>query len=117
MKSVGLDPFLDIDIDPGEVWHPYLEEKVKQREYFVVVVGKRTLQSKYVQQEIKWAREAGSRIIPIWHNGFNARSLLKYPDFEDVLGKKNAITVENENAEAYNNAVLKLLNYLGFTLI
>ena len=57
------------------------------------------------------------RIIPIWHNGFNSEVIPKYPAFADVLGKKNAIIVENENVEAYTNAVNKLLNYLGFTPI
>lgn len=117
MKTVGLDPFLDLSIDPGEEWHAHLEEKIEQCDYFVVLVGKTTLDSEYVRKEIEWAVKYGKRIIPIWHNGFNSEDVPKYPAFEDVLGRKNAIIVENENAEAYNNAVIKLLNYLGFTPI
>ena len=117
MKSVGLDPFLDLSIDPGDEWHAHLEEEIKQCEYFVVTVGKTSLDSEYVQKEIRWAVKYEKRIIPIWHNGFNSEVIPKYPAFADVLGKKNAIIVENENVEAYTNAVNKLLNYLGFTPI
>ena len=113
MKTVGLDPFLDLSIDPGEDWHAHLEEEVRQCDYFVSVVGKDSLGSGFVQKEIGWAVKYGKRIIPIWHNGFDPSA---HPEFEELL-RKNAIVVETENAKAYNNAVIELLNYLGFTPI
>ena len=34
-----LRPFLDKSLEPGDDWHPKLEEKVKSCEAFVCVIG------------------------------------------------------------------------------
>ena len=112
LRSVGLDPFLDLNIAPGEDWSMYLEDRIQQSAYFISLLGPTTLDSPYVRQEIVWALENGPRtIIPVWHNSFSDQD--DHPELKEALSR-NAIIVENENVEAYNNAVNKLLNFLGY---
>ena len=114
LKAVNVDAFLDLTgLTPGEDWRERLENEVKTREHFVCLVAPQTLASPYARDEIAWALESGRRTIPIWHNGFR----LNADDHSELANflNKNAIIVENENAKAYNNAVIELLNYFGFT--
>jgi hypothetical protein len=115
-KLIGLAPFLDMNIEPGNDWHAQLENEVKTRDHFVCLVGPRTLKSKYVRQEIQWAVEAGKRVIPIWHNRFDDANLIsvqaQYPELA-VFFERQAIRVEQETPLAYDNAVTQLLNRFG----
>jgi len=114
LKSVHIDAFLDLTgLTPGEDWRKRLEKEVKTRDHFICLVGPQTLASPYARDEIAWALESSRHTIPIWHNGFrlNPGELLELNNFLN----KNAIIVENENAKAYNNAVVELLNYFGIT--
>jgi hypothetical protein len=115
LKAVGLDAFLDMkDLSPGDDWHSRLEDEVRGRKHFICLIGPTTLDSPYVREEVEWAMDTkGVRTIPIWHRGFRHVED-KYPEFALFLSK-NAIIVENEHAKAYNNAVIELLNYFGFT--
>jgi hypothetical protein len=114
LKAAGIDVFLDLTgLTPGEDWRERLENEVKTREHFICLVGPQTLASSYMRDEIAWALESGRHTIPIWHNEFR----LNMGDHSELANflNKNAIIVENENAKAYNNAVIELLNYFGFT--
>ncbi len=114
LKAASVDAFLDLTgLAPGEDWRERLENEVKTREHFVCLVGPQTLASPYARDEITWALESGRHTIPIWHNGFR----LNADDHTELANflNRNAIIVENENAKAYNNAVIELLNYFGFT--
>lgn len=110
LKAVGIaNPFIDMDIRPGDEWHAYLQKTIQQSEYFISLLAPKTLDSAIVKQEIEWARQANLQIIPIWHNGFDG-----YENLPAELGSKNAIRVKEESAEEYNNAVIRLLNRLGY---
>ena len=62
-----------------------------------------------IPKELKWARESDSRIIPVLHNGYKVKK--HYPK---KLKGIQRIVVEKESAEAYELAILKLLNTLGY---
>jgi hypothetical protein len=66
LKQEGLEPFLDLALEPGEDWHAGLKERIQSRDYFILLLGQTTLQSDYVIKEIEWALEKGLAIIPIW---------------------------------------------------
>ena len=104
-------PFLDQSIEPGDDWHPRLEEKVEACEAFVCVIGPSTLDSPYVRNEIRWAQnsEKNSLILPVWHNGYDGS-----PE-SNVLKDKQAVIVESENAKNYDSAVNEVLNRLGYS--
>ncbi|GIK66499.1 MAG: hypothetical protein BroJett018_42930 [Chloroflexota bacterium] len=115
-KTEGIEAFLDIrSIAPGDDWHGLIEEEVKKRENFIVLLNRSTLRSKYVRQEIRWAIESGTskRVIPIFHGGLKPKNF-KDDEFQELL-TKNAIIVEQETAIAYESALLQLLNYFGRT--
>lgn len=111
LKAVGVqNPFIDMNIQPGDEWHAQLENIVRGSRYFILLIGDGTLESDYVQQEIAWALATPNVIIiPVLHDDLRQDSLP--PD----LASKQAIVVERESAEYYELAVLKVLNRLGYT--
>lgn len=103
------NPFVDKNLVPGEEWNTQLKQQIKSSRYFICLIGKTTLESPYVLQEIDWAAESACTIISVWHNG--ARISATVPE---VLQKRHAITVTEENALGYEMAVNQLLNGIGY---
>ena len=104
-------PFMDKSIEPGDDWHPQLEEKVKSSETFICVMGPSTMDSPYVQNEIRWAQngEQNKLIIPVWHNEYDGSHE------KDPLQGKQAVIVESENALDYDSALNQILNRLEYS--
>lgn len=128
-KQIGV--FIDKSIPLGKEWHAHLKDEVSRCEYFIVLLGQSlelengkektvfTLNSDYVRQEIEWAFEANSVIIPICHSGYSLTSETDTLNGElwdklHELQKKQAIFVGAESADEYEFAVSKLLNRLGY---
>ncbi len=117
LKMAGMNPFLDLALEPGEDWEQGLKERIKQHQYVIVLLGPSTLESEVCRQEIKWGIEYGLKIIPIWHNGFIYRSgeWDVALSIDRALSKTHTIRVIEESALGYNNAVIELLNRFGVT--
>jgi len=118
LKNAGLNPFLDLALVPGEDWSAGLKDRIESAEYFVLLVGLKTLDSTVVLDEINWAMESGKTIIPIWHNNFEYQSGVwrKIPiQVGELLSMTHTIRVNEENPLYYHTAVLELLNRLGYT--
>lgn len=116
MKSVGIEPFLDLALQPGDDWEKGLRERIQKYQYLVAILSHDTLKSEVCIKEISWAIEAGLSIIPIWHNGFVYKSggwdaLSEKVD--TALSKTHTIRVIEESALGYNNAIVELLNRFG----
>ena len=111
LKMVGVsNPFIDMNIQPGDDWRAHLEQIVRGSRYFILLVGEGTLESEYIQQEIGWALSTPNAvIIPVLHDE------LRQDVLPPELGSKQAVVVERESAEYYELAVLKVLNRLGYT--
>lgn len=106
--TVGI--FIDKLIEGGAKWLKRIESEVRQCDHFIIVYGPDTPNSDTIPLEIGWAEETDSTIIPVLHHGFT-RNSEGYPErFKEL----NDITVEKESAEAYELAILKLLNALGY---
>ena len=128
LKQYNLVPFVDMAIDIGENWYDELHKRIKECDYFIVLLGRNTLKSDMTVQEIKWAiqyrernREEGISekiIIPIWHSGFNIAHK-RWTDIDqsvkDEISANNAIRVTDESASGYNTAIVELLNRFGIT--
>ena len=123
----GLVPFVDMAIKVGEKWHGELHQRIKDCDYFIVLLGRNTLKSEMTIKEIKWAiqhKEQSEnegdekKIIPIWHRGFNV-SHKKWACVDeavkDEIKETNAIRVKDESASGYNTAIVELLNRFGIT--
>jgi hypothetical protein len=118
LKIVGIpNPFVDKNLLAGDEWHGRLEKIISECNYFVILIGEqydeggnriKTLDSEMVKQEIEWAEKYNKTIISIWHNCRIPR------DVASSLTRFNAIQVEGESAEAYENAVNKLLNTMQY---
>jgi hypothetical protein len=103
------NPFIDKNLVAGEAWHAQLEERVRNCRYFVLLIGKTTLDSMHVKQEVEWARKYNKTIISIWHNGTTVSI-----DAPEDLRTRHAITVKGESALDYELAVNQLLNSMGY---
>lgn len=118
LKEVGLEPFLDMALVPGEDWHKGLKERIEKYDYFITLLGPDTLSSEVVIDEIGWALDAGLAIIPIWHNGFEYKSE-DWPNvplkIDHILKHTHTIRVVEENPLEYDKALTELLNLFGFT--
>lgn len=118
LSQVGVRPFIDRSIDPGDAWHHHLTQMVKGSTVVVALLAPGTLNSPYVREELQWAVEGQQRAIPIWHGGFTYTpgEIAGIPDWlETFITSKHAIRVIEESAEAYHDAVEKLINRLGYT--
>ncbi|MDX1993650.1 MAG: toll/interleukin-1 receptor domain-containing protein [bacterium] len=117
LKEVGLNAFVDLTIEPGQDWQQHLKQQIFQRDYFVLLLGPNSLTSEVVHQEIAWALESKSVILPLWHNGFVYESgkTVVSPEIDRMLTTTHTIRVMEESALAYNNALTELLNRFGVT--
>ncbi len=117
LKAEGLEPFLDLAIEPGQQWQQHLEERIRHSDYFILLLGPTTLQSTVTCQEIVWGLQHGCTIIPIWHNKFRFQSgdWQIAAEIEAALENTHTIRVLEESALAYNNAIVELLNRFGIT--
>jgi hypothetical protein len=117
LKAEGLEPFVDMSLVPGEIWHAGLQERIEASDYFIMLLGKQTLKSEVCLQELTWAWKSKRIIIPVWHNGFRYRPE-KWnlpPEISKVLGQTHSIQVKEESALGYNNVIVELLNRFGIT--
>ena len=126
LNEQGLVPFVDMAIDVGEKWYDELHKRIKECDYFIVLLGRNTIKSDMTIQEIKWAMqyrkqastEEEKKIIPIWHSGFNIRHK-RWANVDrqvkEEISETNAIRVTDESASGYNTAIVELLNRFGIT--
>ncbi len=118
LKEHSLVPFVDMALEAGGNWHADLEERIKACDYFIILLGKKTLCSDMTVKEIKWSLQYDRTIIPIWHSGFDLNDE-KWTDVDqevkDAIQQTNAIIVQDESASGYNSAIVELLNRFGVT--
>jgi hypothetical protein len=118
LKAEGLEPFLDLALPAGSNWQQELDERIQKYQYFVVLIGKKTLESQFVQQEIRLAIQHEQIIIPVLHNAMEMKGegWESCPaDLAEALRERQAIRVIQETPTAYNNAIIELLNRFGVT--
>lgn len=111
LQQAGVkNPYLDMSHVPGDSLHAEQEKRVRQCDYLICLIAPGTLNSSYIQAEIGWGLEADSvNVIPVWHNNFSATH-----DYPQQLAARNAIRINEESAEAYNSAMIRLLNRVGY---
>ena len=118
LKEHGLEPFVDMALQAGGKWHADLEERIKACDYFIILLGKDTLESEVTVKEINWALQYESTIIPLWHRGFDSNDD-RWSRIDkgalDTIQQTNAIIVQDESASGYNTAIVELLNRFGVT--
>lgn len=116
LKAANLSPFLDKQLQAGDDWHAELEERIKNSDYFLLILGRETLQSEVTVREIGWALQYKVRLIPIWHHGFGFAAR-EWPDLpaavSQALANTHTIRVIEENPLTYDTALRELLNRFG----
>jgi hypothetical protein len=115
LKSAGASVFIDRSLDPGNEWHAQLEEKVRNATRFIALIGKGTLGSEHVANEMRWATKYNVLTIPIWQPGFDPNDPVFSTELRDFIMSRHSIRVLEESAEAYYNATEALLNHLGYS--
>ena len=118
LKAENLVPFVDMALEAGGNWHADLEERIRDCDYFIILLGNDTLSSPMTVKEIEWAVEYERTIIPVWHSGFDLKAE-KWNEVEErvkcAIRQTNAIRVTDESASGYNTAIVELLNRFGIT--
>jgi len=108
-------PFVDKNIQAGEDWAKRLQETIEASKYFIILIGDEKIwDSEWVQNEIRWAENAGCTIISVWHNGMLLDSEQNKSSFPKVLAARQKIDVKEESALGYETAVNQVLNALGY---
>ena len=118
LKEHSLVPFVDMALEAGGKWHADLEERIRDCDYFIILLGEDTLDSDMTVKEIEWAIEYERMIIPVWHSGFDLndeRWAEVGQEVKDAIQQTNAIRVTDESASGYNTAIVELLNRFGVT--
>lgn len=117
--QVGLSPFLDKQLQAGDDWHAELENRIRDSDYLIILLGQETLKSEVTLREITWAIQYKTGIIPIWHNDFSF-DIDDWPDLDseisEAISSKHAIRVLEENPLLYDTALRELLNRFGITM-
>ena len=108
----GFSVFIDREIQKGEDWEERIQRAVEDADICVCILGPNFAKSKMLLKEIAWADKSGSRLIPILHNNFSDEE-----NAPPTLRRKQWIKVQQENAEEYDIAILKLLNALGYSTL
>ena len=80
LKEYGVAAFVDMALEAGGNWHADLEARIKENDYFIILLGQDTLSSPMTLKEIEWALKYDKTIIPIWHNKFT----FKPDEWDDV---------------------------------
>lgn len=119
LLRAGLSPFLDKQLQAGDDWHAELENRIRDSDYLIILLGQETLKSEVTLREITWAIQYKTGIIPIWHNDFSF-DIDDWPDLDseisEAISSKHAIRVLEENPLLYDTALRELLNRFGITM-
>ena len=110
LADPGIGIFIDKVLEGGDEWEKRIKREICERNIFICFYGLTTHKSTMIPNEIDWALASDSRIIPMLHHGCD-RDDETYPA---KLKRFQDIKVEKESAEAYELAILKLLNTLGY---
>ena len=108
-KDPDISVFIDKEIQKGDDWEERIEKALRTSEIFICILGPDFARSEMMLKEIDWAAQSGSRLISILHN-----NLSNEENLPARLKRKKWIKVQQENAEEYEIAILKLLNTLGY---
>ncbi|MDZ4766092.1 MAG: toll/interleukin-1 receptor domain-containing protein [Chloroflexota bacterium] len=115
LRANGIDAYLDLSLRPGSLWRERIREEIQTRDTLVLLIGRETLASEMVQQEIIWALNADIVILPIWHNSFEYQSSARDlpATIDHILTHTHTIRVLEESAMAYHNALIELVSHFG----
>lgn len=124
LKLAGSEAFVDVNnLNLGDDWHPQLQNKVQSSTYFICLIAPTTLQSEYVRKEIQWAQATGVKMIPVFHNGFDAnaepnKSLIGASDYLAKITQKHGHVIkDSDDPNAYRNAADEILTSLGYAVL
>ena len=124
LKIAGGEAFVDVNnLNLGDEWHSELQNKVQSSAYFICLIGPTTLQSEYVRKEIQWAQATNIKMIPVFHNGFDAnkepnKSLIDASEYLAKITQKHGhIIRDSEDPNAYRNAADEILTSLGYAVL
>lgn len=117
LNKDGYTAFLDKELNAGVQWRADLQKRIESCNFLVAIFGENTFPSTNIVDELSWAFEAGVRIIPIWHEGYDFRTARPHlPDgIFAALDELNAVRILEENPLQYEAAILALINRFGVT--
>lgn len=104
LVAAGADVFIDIDDIHAGSFSDYIKDNIRERDYFLVLLAPKTLESTWVIQEILYALEHNRTIIPVLLNEFDLYGD-EMPDNLTFLQQQNAVTLPVEHFESGVNRI------------
>lgn len=108
LKSREISAFMDAETLSRGDYEKSIQVNIKNAKNFILVMALGTLDSEWVQAEIKYALQYKKNIIPIFVNGVD-RFPNEIPDGLNSIKSFNAITLGHDNFDANMN---KLMSWL-----
>ena len=114
--SSDLHPFIDKELEIGVPWEEQLKQKIVACDTFISLIGSKESFSDNVMNEIRWAKDAGKRVISIWHGDYTSVESNDCPDagLAKFLGNNHGIAVKGSQAIDYEMAITLLENELHY---
>ena len=111
-RDPDISVFIDKAIQKGDEWEERIKKAIFDSSIFICLLGPEFARSTMMRKEIDWAAQSGTRLITLLHNNFSDEEVCP-----DILKRKQWIKVQDESAEEYEVAILKLLNALGYSTL
>lgn len=114
-------PFIDKNIPTQTRWDNFIKQQVEQCEVMICLLGLKTLESKFVRDEILEAMKLKKKFISVLHQGFYFPE--DQGDLDDTiwgimqeLDDWQAVPVEQPpSAEKYETAINRILVDMGYS--
>ena len=108
LESKGADVFIDVeDIHDGS-FGEYIQQNIRDRDYFIPVLAPGTLESEWVQREIRLALTLDKTIIPVMVNGFDLYTH-PIPDDLQAIKDQNGVILPPEYVDAGIDRIAKFI--------
>ncbi len=109
LESKGVDVFIDVeDIHDGS-FGEYIQQNIRNRDYFIPVLAPGTLESEWVRREILLALTLEKTIIPVMVNGFDLYTH-PIPDDLQAIKEQNGVILPPEYVDA---GIDRIAKYMG----
>lgn len=112
LEEKGADVFIDVeDIHDGS-FGEYIQQNIRERDYFVLVLAPGTLSSSWVRREAELALSLGKTVIPVLVNNFDLYGD-EVPESLTALQEQNAVTLPPEYVAAGIDRIANFINLPG----
>lgn len=111
LEKIGYDALLDVKDIPASVnWEAYIEQEIKARNYFLLILSPTTFESEWVCREVQLATENNKPVIPLTTREFDWDRHIP-PDMDNIR-KINGVSYSVTDSETAIRKLIKAFEEL-----